>query len=403
MQTRRVADRVPADSLAGGVSGRRQDERMQILAEPLSTLRATRTSLKWRAYPPEVLPVWVAEMDARPCRPVVDAVTEAMRAGDTGYPWAAPLAEAFAGFARARWGWQVDPARATVVPDTMIGIESLLRVGTRPEAAVVLSPPCYDSFYGFVAAAGRRLLLAPLGVDHRLDFDAVAAAFGQAGPGSAYVLCNPQNPTGTVHTADELTRLAALADRFGVLVIADEIHAPLVHPGVAFTPYLSLPAAARGLAVASASKAWNLAGLKAALALPGAAATELLDRLPEVETHGASQLGVLAQTAAYTDGASWLDQLRSEIAERRQLLIDLLAERLPAIRVAPAQATYLAWLDCRGLGLDDPAGTFLERGRVKLSPGPAYDPDARGWARFNVATSSAVIDEAVSRMRTACD
>jgi cysteine-S-conjugate beta-lyase len=103
---------------------------------------------------------------------------------DTGYPWASPLVAAFADFAQARWGWPVDPDRATVVPDTMIGIESLLPVATPPEAAVVLSPPCYDSFYGFVAAAGRRLLLAPLGADLRLDFDALAAAFGRAGRGS---------------------------------------------------------------------------------------------------------------------------------------------------------------------------------------------------------------------------
>lgn len=375
---------------------------MQILGESLARLRASRTSLKWRAYPDDVLPVWVAEMDARPCAAVVDAVRTALETGDTGYPWAPLFAEAFAAFAQRRWGWHPSAADAVVLPDTMIGIEALLRIATDPAAAVVLSPPCYDSFYGFVAATGRRLLTAPLGADHRLDFDALAGAFHAAGAGSAYVLCNPQNPTGTVHSADELARLAILADRFGVQVIADEIHGPLVHPGVHFTPYLSVPAAARGLAVVSASKAWNIAGLKAALAFPGAAARDVLSRFPEVETHGASQLGILGQTAAYAEGEAWLDQVRDELMQRRALLVRLLADRLPAVRVAPSAATYLAWLDCSGLGFDDPAAAFLERGRVKLSTGAGYDARATQWVRFNFATSPEVIDEAVARMHAAC-
>jgi cystathionine beta-lyase len=373
--------------------------RMRILGESLEELRATRTSAKWRGYDPDVVPVWVAEMDARPCAPVVDAVSTALGAGDTGYAFAAPFAEAFAGFAQRRWSWAVDPDSTLIVPDVMIGVEEILRVITGD--AVVVSTPCYDSFHGFVEAARKRPVLAPLDSNHRLDPAALARAFEDAGRGSAYLLCNPQNPTGTVHSAEELGMLAALANEHGILVISDEIHAPLVAPGVSFTPYLEVPGAQGGVAIVSASKSFNLAGLKVALAVPGADCV-IVKELHEVITHGANHLSVLAQTAAYNEGDAWLDQLNAEIVENRTLLTDLLARDLPELHVTPARATYLGWLDCRALGHDDPAAVFLERGRVALASGNRYDPQrGAGWARFNLGTSPAVIEEAVRRMVTA--
>lgn len=369
-----------------------------VLTESLDELRRTRTSLKWRAFPDDVLPAWVAEMDARPCPPVVEAVTTALARGDTGYPVAGPFAEAFAGFAKRRWDWAVDPDSTMLVPDVMIGIEELLHALTPPDAGVVVSPPCYDSFYGFVESVGRRLVEAHLSPDQRLDPAALEQAFADAGPGSAYILCNPQNPTGTVHTPDELATVARLAAEHQVVVLSDEIHAPLVQPGVEFTPYLSVPEASAGIAVVSASKAFNLAGLKAALAVPGPEALSSLAKLHEVVTHGANHLGVIGQAAAWSSGEEWLDQLREEIEANRALLTSLLASSLPEVVVTPAGATYLAWLDCRGLGLDDPAGTFLSRGRLAVSAGTRYDRQAAGWVRFNLGTSPEVIEEAVRRM-----
>lgn len=374
----------------------------RILGESLDELRRTRTSLKWRAFGDEVLPVWVAEMDAAPCPPVVDAVTAAVARGDSGYPWAGPFVDAFADFAERRWKWAPETSGAVPVADVMIGIEELLHALTGPAAGVVVSPPCYDSFYGFVESVGRRLVEARLvaGPDgsQRLDPATLEGAFAEAGPGSAYVLCNPQNPTGTVHTREELATVARLAAEYDVLVVSDEIHAPLVRPGVDFTPYLAVPEAAAGVAVVSASKAFNLAGLKAALVVPGPAAHETVAALHEVVTHGASHVGVLAQTAAWTCGDDWLDQLRGEIDDNRALLTRALGEALPEVVVTPADATYLAWLDCGALGLEDPAARFLERGRVALSAGTRYDRTASGWARFNLGTSPEVIEEAVRRM-----
>lgn len=367
---------------------------MEILGASLDELRATRTSVKWRAYAGDVVPVWVAEMDAAPCPAVVDAVTDALRRGDTGYAWSAPLVEAFVGFARRRWGWQVEPSRVMQVPDVMIGVEEVVQAHVPADGAVVLSPPCYDSFYGFVESTRRRLVEAPLGPGHRLDPGALDRAFADAGAGSAYVLCNPQNPTGTVHTREELAAVARLADRHGVLVVSDEIHAPLVQPGVTFTPYLTVPEASRGLALVSGSKAWNLAGLKTALLVAG---DDTEPGLHEVVTHGAQHLAVIAQTAAYDRGEAWLDQLLEELADRRRLLTSLLADRLPEVRVTPAEATFLAWLDCSGLGLSDPASTFLQRG-VAVAAGTRYDRRATQWVRFNLGTSPEVVEEAVRRM-----
>jgi hypothetical protein len=235
--------------------------------------RRDRTSVKWVAYPPDVLPLWVAEMDAAPCPAVVDAVTSAMRRGDTGYGWGPRYAEAVARYADATWGWQVDTDASMIVPDVMIGASELLRLLTDEGGPVVISSPTYNAFYGFLDAIGRRTVDAPLTGDGRLDPEALRTAFREAtarGERAAYLLCNPQNPTGTVHSRDELTTLAALADEFGVRVVADEIHAPIVFPGgPAFTPFLTVPGGERGFSVFSPSKGWNLAGLKSALVMAG--------------------------------------------------------------------------------------------------------------------------------------
>ncbi|MFG2944343.1 MalY/PatB family protein [Streptomyces adustus] len=367
-----------------------------------------RTSMKWRTYPQDVLPLWVAEMDVPLAEPVVRAVTDAMELGDTGYPAGTAYAEALAAFAAARWGWDgLAVARTAIVPDVMLGVVEMLRLVTGPGDAVVVNPPVYPPFFQFVGHMDRRLCEAPLGPDLRLDLAALEEAFRRAVAGgrpAAYLLCSPHNPTGTVHTADELTAVAALAERYGVRVVADEIHAPLVVEGVDFVPYLNVPGGENGLSLMSASKGWNLAGLKAALAVAGPAAAADLARLPEEVSHGPSHVGVLAHTAALSEGTAWLDALLAGLDDNRRLLAELLAERLPAIGYRPSEATYLAWLDCRALGLrDDPAQVFLERGRVALNPGTDFGTGGTGHVRLNLATSPEVITEAVRRMAKAVD
>ncbi|MDX3239537.1 aminotransferase class I/II-fold pyridoxal phosphate-dependent enzyme [Streptomyces sp. ME03-5709C] len=362
-----------------------------------------RTSMKWRTHPRDVLPLWVAEMDAPLAGPVARTLTEAIAAGDTGYPAGTGYAQALADFARTRWGWDgLAVERASVVPDVMLGVVEMLKLVSGPGDPVIVNCPVYPPFYQFVTHMDRRVVEAPLGPGLRLDLAALEEAFAGATAGrgrAAYLLCSPHNPTGTVHTAEELAAVAALAGSYGVRVVADEIHAPLVTADAQFVPYLSVPGGENGLSLMSASKAWNLAGLKAALALAGPAAADDLARMPEEVGHGPSHLGVLAHTAALREGGPWLDGLLDDLADNRRLLAGLLAEHLPSVGYHPAPGTYLAWLDCRKLGLgDDPAAAFLARGRVALSAGPDFGTGGEGHARLNLATTPEVLTEAVRRM-----
>ena len=375
-----------------------------LLALSLADLRQ-RHSLKWRLYGDDVLPLWVAEMDVLPPEPVVRAVSEAMARGDTGYPWAPDYAEALAGFAQRRWGWAPEPRDARLVANVMTGVSEVLRLVTGPGDAVVVNSPVYPPFYGFVHNLGRRVVEAPVSSEGRLDPETLTAAFveGTRGGGrAAYLLSSPHNPTGAVHTVDELTTAGELAAARGVRVVVDEIHAPLVYAPTRFTPYLSLPVGASAFSLMSASKGFNLAGLNAALALAGAEAAADLARMPEEAAFGASHLGVLAQAAALRDGDAWLEALLGGLDSNRRLLAELLAEHLPQVGYRVPQATYLAWLDCRALGLGtDPAAVFRERGRVALSPGPDFGTGGEGHARLNFATSPEVLAEAVERMASA--
>ena len=387
----------------------------------LAELR-TRSSMKWRVHPAEVLPLWVAEMDVRLAEPIERALTDAVARGDTGYPVGAPYAEAYARFAARRWGWvDVDPARTAIAADVMLGVVEVLRLVTDRGDTVVVSAPVYPPFFAFVEHDGREVVQAPLGGDGRVDLAALAETFAAArarSVGVAYLMSNPHNPTGVVHSRRELEAIAALADEYGVRVVSDEIHAPLVLAGAEFTPYLSVAGARNAFTVTSASKAFNLAGLKAALIIAGPGAAADLRRLPEEVGHGPSHLGILAQTAALDHAEPWLDALLDGLAGNRDLLARLLADQLPEITYRPPQGTYLAWLDCRPLGLHDPAAPgapgivselagparfFLDHARVALSSGHVFGAGGAGHVRLNFATSQAVLSEAIARMARAVD
>ena len=376
-----------------------------------------RTSIKWRAHAADVLPLWVAEMDVVLAPPIVEALTDTIARGDTGYPAGTGYAEALCGFAARRWSWGgLEVARTAIVPDVMMGIVEILRLVTEPGDTVVVCAPVYPPFYAFVTHADRRVLEARLGPDRRMDLSALDDAFRQAraaGRQAAFLMSNPHNPTGVVHSADELRAVAALAQRHGVRVISDEIHAPLILDGAEFTPYLSVDGAQNAFSLFSASKAWNLAGLKAALAIAGPDAVHDLARLPEEVSHGPSHLGIIAHTVALRDGVDWLDQLLAGLAHNRDLLGRLLDEHLPGIGYLPPEGTYLAWLDCSGLRLPTdpvqdgpgivsdlagPARFFCDHARVALSSGHVFGSGGAGHVRLNFATHPDILTEALTRM-----
>ncbi len=372
---------------------------------PLDQLRA-RTSEKWRRYPPDVLPLFVAEMDVVPPEPVARAVHDALTSGDTGYESGRDYAEAFASFADERWGWTVDTAAARLVPDVMQGVAHVLRLLTDPGDAVVIAPPVYPPFRAFVEHAGRRVVTAPLTPAGRLDPEALDRAFGIAKAGgrrAAFLLCQPHNPTGVLHTADELAALGELAADWRVRVVADEIHAALVPPRPDGTRPVFVPTTTvipDAIALHSGSKVFNIAGLKAAVAIPGPEARELA-LLPQLASDGASHVASIAHQAGFREGGPWLDGLLAALAGNVDLVGRLLAKHLPTVRWTPPEATYLGWLDFRGAGLPagaDPAAYLLDAARVALVTGPAFGAEGAGFARLNLGTSRPVLAEAFTRI-----
>jgi cystathionine beta-lyase len=369
------------------------------------TTARRRRSAKWRTHPADVLPMFVAEMDVALAPPVQRVLADAVAASDTGYAVALPeLGQALAGFTERRWGWTVDPEWVAPVPDVGVGMVEVLRLLGAAGRPVVFSPPVYPPFWNWVTEVGAHAVEVPLTDDGswRLDLPALERAFAQRP--AAYLLCNPHNPVGRVPDAAELAALVELATRYGVPLVSDEIHAPLTLPGETFTPLLTVPGAADvALALVSASKAFNLAGLKCAAVVAGSAPMHaVLTRMPPDVRWRAGHLGVLASVAAFTDGDAWLDGLRGALADRFDTLGQLLAEQLPQVRWCRPQATFLAWLDCRAVGEGDaPFQRFLQRGRVAVEPGTRFGVPGSGFVRLNVGTSHELLTEGVARMAAA--
>jgi cysteine-S-conjugate beta-lyase len=366
----------------------------------LESLRRRRSE-KWTAFPPDVLPSHMAEMDFGLAPPIEQVLVAAVQEGDLGYAPAhtSGLANAFAAFAERRWGWSLDPGGVLAVPDVMVGVAELLRVLTPEGARVVINPPVYPPFYSVIAETGRRVVEVPLlppDEPRRLPLDAIRSAFRDGA--RSMLLCNPHNPTGYVADEDEVRELGAIVSEHGAVLLSDEIHAPLTMPGVSHVPAASVVEDA--ITLSSATKAWNLAGLKCGLAVAQSPRTrEALDRMP-VDLHDrVGLLGVIASETGFAEGDEWLDELRSYIAETRSRLPDLLDRHAPGVRSDPGQATYLAWLDFRSADLgDDPAAELIARGRVALLPGPHFGDAGRGFARLNLGTSRELVEEAVQRI-----
>ncbi|QDZ14898.1 aminotransferase class I/II-fold pyridoxal phosphate-dependent enzyme [Humibacter ginsenosidimutans] len=377
----------------------------RVPAQSLETLR-TRTSEKWTAYPPDVLPLFVAESDFPLAAPVASALHAAIERSDTGYIGDdhGATTTSFAEFALRRWGWDVDPARVRTTTDVSVVIVEALRRMISPGDGVVITPPVYPPFFELIPEAGGRVVEAPLGRTddggHELDLDAIDGAL--ASGAKAVLLCNPHNPLGLVHSRESLVALSEIVQRHGAVVLSDEIHAPLTHSDASFTPYLTVSDAAREHAIAahSASKAFNLAGLKCALFVTaGDRMTQLVRDLPEEVEVRTSLFGRIATTAAFTHGDAWLDGVICAIEDNRRLLTTLLAERMPSVGYREPRAGYLTWLDFSALGWgDDPAAIALQSARVALNSGPTFGREGAGHVRLNIGCSAEVLTEAIDRL-----
>ncbi|MDX2375278.1 aminotransferase class I/II-fold pyridoxal phosphate-dependent enzyme [Microbacterium sp. LRZ72] len=375
-------------------------------ALPLERLRE-RSSTKWRVYPDDVLPLFVAETDFALAPAITRRLEQAVALGDTGYTPPEPgLREGFAGFARRRFGWEVDPAQVRSTGDVVMGVVEVLRRVVAPGDRVVITPPVYPPFYDAVPEAGAIVERVPLlrgSEGHTLDLEGIDRAL--AAGARAVLLCSPHNPTGTVHSRESLAGLAQIAEKHGAYVVSDEIHAPLTQPGAGFVPFLTASdAAARvGFAVVSASKAFNLAGLKCALMVtadPERAKT--VRGMPAEVEWRTGLFGAMAAVAAFDPASdAWLDGLLATIDQNRRLLADLLQRHLPGAVYRMPDAGFLAWVDLRAAGWgDNPSARILRDARVALNPGPAFGEEGRGHVRINIGCSPDVLREAVERIGT---
>jgi cystathionine beta-lyase len=373
-------------------------------AHPLEILRQ-RTSEKWRSYSDDVLPMFVAEMDYPLAPPIKSALHAAIDLGDTGYVdlHEVEATRALAKYATDAWGWSPSPDRMGITTDVSVVIVESLRRLIAPGEPVIITPPIYPPFFDLVSEAGGVVAEVPLlddGDRFALDLDGIDRAMAAGARG--VLLCNPHNPVGLVPSRDSLSALSRIVDRHGGFVVSDEIHAPLTHHGHEFIPYLSVSDQARdhGIGALSASKAFNLAGLKCAFFVAESdRMTALIKSLPEEVTSRAGLFGVIATREGLNNGREWLDATISAVEANVRLLEQELTNKLPTVRLRRPDASYLAWLDFTALEWgDDPATTALEHAKVALSSGPAFGQQGRGHARINIGCHPDTIIAAVDRL-----
>ncbi len=375
------------------------------LAAELDRLCAL-SGIKWSRYPKGTLAAWVADMDLPPAPAIADAVRGLVDRGDFGYNFAAHsrLPRVWAQWTAERYGWQPDEKRVHLFADVLQPADLALWLRTKPGDGVVLITPVYPPFFGMVTKTGRRIVDCPLDPEGwRLDPERLEACID---PGTRAVLfCNPHNPTGRAFSREELQAIAEVAERHDLLVISDEIWADVVYAGAKHIPFASISeeAAARTVTCHAASKSFNLAGLRCALAHVGDA--ELEQQMCELPGHllgGPGSPGATATLAAWTEGGKWLAETIAFLEGQRDYLLARLAAELPEVGVQVPEATYLAWLDFRAMGVgDDPAKTLLEKAQVALGSGPDFGEHGRGFARLNFATSRVVLEEIVERVVSA--
>jgi len=365
----------------------------------------TGLGLKWTYYE-DVLPAWVAEMDFGLAPAVSEALHSAVDDALTGYPYPdaeQAVARAASGFWRDRFEWEVDPMWVFPAPDVIEGIRRAITHLTRPDTPVVLHSPVYFPFYGMVERAGRDIIEVQSNRDDRgrytIDVTAVDRALDD-GAGSI-VVCNPWNPTGRVLSEDELVELVELAQSHDARVIADEIHAAIIYSGHRHTPLATIDPD-RVVTVTSASKAWNLPGLKCAqVVLTAERDRERWNNYFTPEKVGVGTFGLFGNEAAYASGVEWFDETLVQLQQNRDRLTSLVEEMLPGVTYYPPEGTYLAWLDMSRYGLESPAEFFLERARVAMTAGGPFGTGADQFVRFNFATSPDLVIEMVERMAAA--
>lgn len=368
--------------------------------------RATESE-KWRRYPPDVLPLWVADMDFVSPEPVIRALRERVEHGLFGYPHEPPeLREVIVARLAERYAWHIQPEDIVFLPGVILGFNLACHMVAEPNSGVLFQTPVYPPFRNAAPAAGMvchdmRLTCEANGY-YSVDYDAFEAAI--TGQTRIFILCNPHNPIGRVFRRDELARMAEICLRHEVVICSDEIHCDLVYAGHSHIPIASLDPEVAGhtITLMAPSKTFNIAGLECSFAV--IQEPELRKRYQHA-THGlaggVNVMGWVAALAAYREGQEWLAQLLAYLEANRDYVYDFVQKEMPGVKMFRPEGTYLAWLDCRQLGLGNPYEFFLQRARVALNDGAAFGQGGEGFVRLNFGSPRSMLSEALERMKAA--
>ena len=392
----------------GDIASARRFRSMTLDLLDIDHLRGRR-NVKWGTYPADVLPAWIADMDFGVAAPIRDFMQDKTSSSDFCYPLKPPyesLERALRERMQSRYGWNVDPRRIEIINDVIQGIYIALQTyGERGQQAVIQTP-IYPPFLEAVGDTGRPGVLNPLiatAENFEIDFEGLLRTLS---PDTRFLLlCNPHNPTGLVHDRGELETLAEIALRHDLVVLSDEIHADLVFPGRAHIPIASLgpEIEARTVTFVSATKAFNMAGLRCAMAVFGSEKLHHeFNSVPRRLRGGMNAFGVEATRIAWTDCDEWLHATLAYLQANRDFIGDFVRVNLPGIAYRTPRSTFFAWFDCRSLGLgEEPYDFFLREAKVALMPGPSFGPEGAGWTRLNFATSREILAEILERMSRA--
>lgn len=365
-------------------------------------------SVKWNYYEQDILPMWVADMDFRSPEPVIAALKARVDHGVFGYPRpSAHLKESIVAWLDRRHGWAVTPDDLVLLPGVVTGFNLAAHAVTRPGDGVLVQTPTYGPFFGVeknVSLVQQEMEFTRTNDgQYSIDLEAFEAAL--TGRTRIFMLCNPQNPTGRVFRKAELEAMAEICLKHDIIICSDEIHSDLIFSGHKHIPIASLSPeiAAKTITLIAPSKTFNIAGLKASVAI-------ITDETLRKQFEGARQglagwvnlLGMVAMEAAYGQSEAWLDALLPYLAANRDYLLDFVKHELPGIKMAKPEGTYLAWLDCREAGIaGKPNEFFQKQAKVAMNDGAWFGQGGEGFVRLNFGCPRAMLVESLGRMKEA--
>ena len=358
----------------------------------------------------EVRPLWVADMDFAVPTCVSEAVVARARHPVYGYTlYPESLYQALIDWCQRRHRWRVEREWLVLAPGVLASMSAAIQASTAVGDAVIVQPPVYPGFFRAVEDAGRRLLYNPLReADGRYAMDLAQLEQQVRNGARALLLCNPHNPIGQAWTPDELGEVLRISRRHGLTIITDEVHGDLALAGASYHPLLTLAQADdRIIAVLSPGKTFNLQGLGlSVMVAPRHDQRDALHRaVAALHLGDANPFAVAAGEAAWRDGDRWLDALLAYLAYTRDFFAERLRTRIPSIRLAPPEAGYLLWLDCRALGMDDDTlrDFFVHRCKLGLNPGADFGPGGSGFMRMNIGTPRRNVETALETIEAALE